>query len=133
MAFVQDPIADLLTRIRNAQLARHAQIVVPGSKIKFEIAKILAKHGYVESAKWVEEGYQGQLHVALRYDEHNHPVIRSLRRISKPSRRVYVGVGEIPEILNGLGIAILSTSHGVMSDREARVANVGGELLCSVY
>lgn len=133
MAFVNDPIADLLTRIRNAQTAGHAEAVVPGSKIKFEITKLLAQYGYVESTQWLEEGYQGKIRVVLKYDDKNEPIIRSLRRISKPSRRVYVGVGDIPEVLNGLGIAILSTSKGLMTDREARAGNVGGELLCSVY
>ncbi len=133
MAFVNDPIADLLTRIRNAQLARHAEAVVPGSKIKLEMAKLLAKHGYIESATWVEEAPQGKISLKLRYDDRNRPVIRSIERVSKPSRRVYVGVQEIPQVLNGLGIAILSTSQGLLTDREARAANTGGELLCTVY
>lgn len=133
MAFVNDPIADLLTRIRNAQTARHADVVLPGSKIKLEVAKRLAQYGYVESVQWIEEGYQGQIRIVLKYDNNNEPIIRDLRRISKPSRRVYVGVQDIPQVLNGLGIAILSTSRGVMSDREARTNHIGGELLCSVY
>ena len=133
MAFVTDPIADLLTRIRNAQTAHHAETVVPGSKIKLEIAKLLANYGYVEAVQWLEEGYQGKIKIELKYDDNNDPIIRSLRRISKPSRRVYVGASEIPNVLNGLGISILSTSRGVMTDREARASNVGGELLCTVY
>lgn len=133
MAFVNDPIADLLTRIRNAQTARHADVVLPGSKIKLEVAKRLAQYGYVESVQWIEEGYQGQIRIVLKYDNNNEPIIRELRRISKPSRRIYVGVQDIPQVLNGLGIAILSTSRGVMSDREARANHIGGELLCSVY
>lgn len=133
MAFVTDPIADLLTRIRNAQTARHADVVLPGSKIKLEVAKRLAQYGYVESVQWIEEGYQGQIRIVLKYDNNSEPIIRDIRRISKPSRRVYVGVQDIPQVLNGLGIAILSTSRGVMSDREARTNHIGGELLCSVY
>jgi small subunit ribosomal protein S8 len=133
MAKVTDPISDLLTRIRNGQMARHAQVSIPGSKLKFEITKILAQTGYVESTQWVDEGPQGQIRVKLRYDSNNKPIIRSIKRVSKPSRRIYVGVDEIPEVLNGLGISILSTSRGLLTDRQARAANVGGELLCSVY
>ena len=133
MAHITDPIADLLTRIRNAQLARHAEVTIPGSRIKYAVAKLLADNGYVESAQWIEEGPQGTIRVALRYDDDNKPLIQSLKRISRPSRRVYVGVQEIPPVLNGLGMSILSTSRGVISDRDARAANVGGELLCSVY
>ncbi len=133
MAFVTDPISDLLTRIRNAQLARHAYAEIPGSKIKYEITKILEKHGYVESTQWLDEGYQGKIRVGLRYDEQNAPIIHKIERVSRPSRRVYVGVGEIPSVLNGMGIAILSTSHGLVTGKEAKAANVGGELLCTVY
>lgn len=133
MAKLTDPISDLLTRIRNAQLARHAQLELPGSKIKYEITKILQKHGYVESTQWVDEGPQGKIRVGLRYDAQSAPIIKKLKRVSRPSRRIYVGVGEIPAVLNGLGIAILSTSRGLLTDREARAANVGGELLCTVY
>lgn len=133
MAFITDPIADLLTRIRNAQMAGHASVKVPGSKIKFEIVKILQRYGYVAETTWHNEGHQGVIEVTLKYDTANRAMIRSLDRISKPSRRVYVGVNEVPSVLNGLGIAILSTSKGVLSDRDARAANVGGELICSVY
>lgn len=133
MTYVTDPVADLLTRIRNAQLAGHADLVMPGSKLKLAVAKLLADNGYVDSVQWIEEAPQGRLRVTLRYDNNNKPMIRSIKRVSKPSRRVYVGVGEIPSVLNGLGIAILSTSRGVLTDKEARAANVGGELLCTVY
>lgn len=133
MAKVTDPISDLLTRIRNGQMARHAQVSIPGSKLKFEITKILAQTGYVDSTQWIDEGPQGTIRVKLRYDSNNQPIIRSIKRVSKPSRRIYVGVAEIPEVLNGLGISILSTSRGLLTDRQARAANVGGELLCSVY
>ncbi len=133
MAKVTDPISDLLTRVRNGQMARHAQVSIPGSKMKFEMTKILSQTGYVESTQWLDEGPQGTIRVKLRYDSNNKPIIRSIKRVSKPSRRVYVGVSEIPEVLNGLGISILSTSRGLLTDRQARAANVGGELLCSVY
>ena len=133
MAFVTDPIADLLTRVRNAQLARHAQAEIPGSKIKYEITKLLQRYGYIESTQWVDEGPQGKIRVGLRYDNENVPIIKRIERVSRPSRRVYVGAGEIPEVLNGMGIAILSTSHGLITDKEARASNVGGELLCTVY
>ncbi|MEM1347502.1 MAG: 30S ribosomal protein S8 [Myxococcota bacterium] len=133
MANVTDPVSDLLTRIRNAQMASHAQTEVPGSKVKFEIAKILVRQGYLEATQWVDEGPQGKIQITLKYDRNNVPMIRHLKRISKPSRRVYVGVSEIPEVLNGLGTAILSTSRGLLTGREARAANVGGEVLCSVY
>lgn len=128
-----DPIADLLTRIRNGQMAEHAKVTIPGSKIKFAISQILEKYGYIKSTTWVDEGYQGQIVVELGYDSKNVPLIREIKRISKPSRRVYVGVDEIPQVLNGLGLAMLSTSKGVISGREAKAANLGGELLCTVY
>jgi small subunit ribosomal protein S8 len=133
MGVVQDPIADLLTRIRNGQMAGHAEVVVPASKIKFEIAKILKNYGYVADVSRIDEGPQGTIAITLKYDRNNEAVIRDLKRVSKPSRRVYVRVDEIPQVLNGLGVAILSTSKGVLGDREARAANVGGELLCTVY
>ena len=128
-----DPIADMLTRVRNAQMAHHAKVEVPGSKIKFAVSEILEKYGYIKSTQWVDEGYQGKLVMELAYDKNNVPHIRDIKRVSKPSRRLYVGVDEIPKVLNGLGIAVLSTSKGVMTGREATAANVGGELLCTVY
>lgn len=133
MGVVQDPIADLLTRIRNGQMAGHAQVLVPASKIKFEIAKILKAYGYIADTQRVEAGPQGQIEITLKYDRNNEAVIRNIKRVSKPSRRVYVSVDEIPQVLNGLGVAVLSTSKGVLGDREARAAHVGGELLCTVY
>ncbi|MBA2662490.1 MAG: 30S ribosomal protein S8 [Bradymonadaceae bacterium] len=133
MATLTDPIADLLTRIRNAQMAGHAKVVVPASKIKFEIAKILGSYGYIGEARWQGEGPQAVIELDLKYDRQNVGMIRSIKRISKPSRRVYVSVNEIPNVLNGLGLAILSTSRGILGDREARTTNVGGELLCTVY
>jgi small subunit ribosomal protein S8 len=133
MAYTTDPIADLLTRIRNAQLAQHAVTEVPASKVKYEIAKLLADNGYVRSVKLVEEKPQSKLRIELAYDDKQNPLIHEIKRVSKPSRRVYVGAQEIPRVLNGLGLAVLSTSRGVLTDRQARAANVGGELLCTVY
>ena len=133
MANVNDPIADFMSQIRNAQMADHAEVDVPGSKFKFQIAKIMEQQGYVESAEWVEEGPQGKVRITLRYDENEEPIIRGMERVSKPSRRVYVGADEVPKVLNGLGVAVLSTSHGVVSDRQARRANVGGEVVCKIF
>jgi small subunit ribosomal protein S8 len=133
MGVVQDPIADLLTRIRNGQMAGHAQVLVPASKIKFEIAKILKAYGYIVDTRRIDEGPQGQIEITLKYDRNNEAVIRNIKRVSKPSRRVYVSVDDIPQVLNGLGVAVLSTSKGVLGDREARAAHVGGELVCTVY
>lgn len=133
MANVNDPIADMLTRLRNAQMARHARVNMPGSKMKLAIAKILKDLGYVGEVEWLQHGPQGEIVIELKYDRDNEPMIRHLKRVSKPSRRVYVGAQEIQPVLNGLGAAILSTSRGVLSDDAARAANVGGELLCTVY
>ncbi len=128
-----DPIADMLTRIRNGQMARYAKVEIPGSKMKLAVGKILEKYGYVKSTSWSDEGHQGTITVELAYDNDQVPHIRKIQRVSKPSRRVYVGVDDIPQVLNGLGIAIMSTSKGVITCREARAANVGGEVICTVY
>lgn len=133
MATLTDPIADLLTRIRNAQQAGHAKTTLPASKIKFEISKILKEYGYITETRLVGEGPTRVIELELKYDRQNVGMIREIKRISKPSRRKYVSVQEIPNVLNGLGLAILSTSHGILGGREARAANVGGELLCTVY
>lgn len=133
MAVIQDPLADMLTRVRNGQTAGHAHVIIPGSKLKLAVAKILSQYGYVGNVEWLDEGPQGAVKVELRYDDNGRGLIQDLRRVSKPSRRRYVGAGDIPPVLNGLGIAVLSTSRGVISDREARAENVGGELLCTVY
>lgn len=133
MANTNDSVSDFLTRIRNAQIANHATVSIPGSKLKLALAELMTKYGYVASAEWADEGPQGRIDVTLKYDDHGEPIITSLKRVSKPSRRVYVKVDEIPKVLNGLGIAVLSTSKGVLSDREARAAKVGGELLCEIY
>ena len=128
-----DPIADLLTRIRNAVQAGHGSLVVPRSKMKLAIVKILKDEGFVEGYVEVENGPQGQIKVFPRYDESNKGVIRGLSRISKPSRRSYVGKNDIPRVRNGLGVAILTTPRGVLTDRQARQAGVGGEVLCYVW
>lgn len=129
-----DPIADYLTRIRNAVMAKHRVVEIPASNLKREITKILHEKGYILSYKFDEDNKQGMIRIALKY----HPVskasaIKSITRISKPGLRKYAGAGEIPRVLNGLGVAILSTSKGVMTDKEARKEHVGGEVLCYVY
>jgi len=129
-----DPIADLLTRIRNAQQARHARVSIPKSKIKTQIVKILKHEGFLEG--YIEEptlDSQGVLKVFLRYDDASNGVIRGLTRISKPGRRVYVGRDDLPRVRSGLGIAILTTSKGIITDRQARQGGVGGEVLCHVW
>jgi small subunit ribosomal protein S8 len=129
-----DPIADFLTRIRNAQSAGHKVVTIPSSKIKKEITKILFDQGYILSYKFEKEGVREFIKIALKYDkDYNLPVIKKLIRVSKPGLRKYVSVNEIPKVINGLGIAILSTSKGVMTDKQARKENVGGEVLCYVY
>lgn len=133
MSNITDPIADMLTRIRNGQHAKHQFVRVPGSKMKLAVAEILKKYGYIENVKWRDEGPQGAIDVELKYDRDDKAIITNIKRVSKPSRRVYVGSQEIPPVLNGLGISILSTSKGIVSDREAKAQNVGGELICTVY
>lgn len=128
-----DPIADLLTRIRNAQRARHAQTEIPFSGVKAEIARVLKDEGYLDDVRTLEDGAKQRLRVALRYTDDGRPMLTGIERVSKPGRRVYAGAGEIPPVLGGLGICILSTSQGVMSDREARRLHVGGELICNVW
>lgn len=129
-----DPIADFLTRIRNAQKAHHKVVEAPASNIKKEIAKVLYDKGYILSYKFVEEGPQGKVLVALKYNPVNKvAAIKCIKRVSTPGLRKYVSSKELPRVLNGLGIAIISTSQGVMSDKEARANNLGGEVLCHVY
>lgn len=129
-----DPIADYLTRLRNAIKAQHRVVEVPASNLKKEITKILFDKGYILNFKFVEEGPQGTIKIALKYDPVNKVnAIKKLQRVSTPGLRKYVGHKEMPRVLNGLGIAILSTSKGVMTDKEARSQNVGGEVLCYVY
>jgi small subunit ribosomal protein S8 len=129
-----DPIADYLTRIRNAILAKHRVVDIPASNIKRDITRILFDKGYILNYKFEEEGPQGNIKIALKYHpETKHPAIKKIERISKPGLRKYTGKNSLPRVLNGLGIAILSTSQGVMSDKEARQKNIGGEILCYVY
>ncbi|MEQ1564086.1 MAG: 30S ribosomal protein S8 [Myxococcota bacterium] len=128
-----DPIADMLTRIRNAQLAGHAQLVFPRSNLKVEIAKILSTEGFIEGFVEEAQGAQGALKLFLKYDNANKGTIRGIRRVSRPSRRVYVGKEEVPRVRNGLGIAILTTPRGVLTDAQARRAGVGGEVICHVW
>ncbi|RLB42700.1 MAG: 30S ribosomal protein S8 [Deltaproteobacteria bacterium] len=128
-----DPIADMLTRIRNAQRAAHESVDIPSSKMKVNIAKVLKSEGYIKNFRVMPDGKQGILRIFLKYDEQGRPVIEGLKRISKPSRRVYAGYDEIPKVLNGFGISIVSTSKGIMADKKARKMKVGGEILCAVW
>jgi len=129
-----DPIADFLTRLRNAIQAGHKVVEIPGSNEKREMTKILKDKGYILNYKFVDGNYQGVIKIALKYNaETGVPAIKELKRVSKPGLRQYAGVSDIPRVLNGLGIAIISTSQGVMTDKEARQKNVGGEVLCYIY
>ena len=132
MAASTDPIADLLTRIRNGIRARHQRADMPASKLKVEIARILKEEGYIANFKIAEEGKKKILKVFLRYDAEGESVISVIQRVSRPGRRVYVGAMEIPKVLGGLGINILTTPRGVMTGKSARKSRVGGELLCTV-
>jgi small subunit ribosomal protein S8 len=128
-----DPIADLLTRIRNGVHARKEQVDVPWSKVKARLIEVLAAEGYLKEYSTVEQDGHRMLRVWLKYDSRNQPVITGLKRVSRPSLRVYLGASEIPPIRGGLGVSILSTPGGIVTDREARKRNMGGELLCSVW
>ena len=129
-----DPIADMLTRIRNANTAKHDTVDVPASKIKTEIARILLDEGYIKAYEIVEDGVVKTIHITLKYGaDKNQKVISGLKRISKPGLRVYAGVENMPKVLGGLGIAIISTNKGIVTDKEARAMNVGGEVLAFVW
>ena len=130
---VTDPIADMLTRIRNASAARHKELTVPSSRMKREIARILTEEGFIESFETQPDPVQDRLVLRLKYVEGRTPVVAGLKRISKPGLRVYARKTEIPRVLGGLGLAILSTSHGVMTGSDARKQNLGGEVLCYVW
>lgn len=130
---VTDPVADLLTRIRNGQRAQHKFVDVPASKLKRAITQILVDKGYVRKYVDVEDNKQGLIRIYLKYDREGQPAIQALKRISKPGLRTYTSADSLPRVLNGLGIAILSTSKGLMTDKEARMANVGGEVLAHVW
>jgi len=128
-----DPIADMLTRIRNASSAKHETVNVPTSNIKKAIANILLEEGYIKKLEYIEDGVQGQMKITLKYDDNDEQVIAGIKRISKPGLRIYASSDEVPKVLNGLGIAIISTSKGVMTDKLARKNGVGGEVLCYVW
>ncbi len=128
-----DPIADMLTRIRNANIVYRDQVEVPGSKLKRAIAEILKEEGFIRDYQWVDDGKQGVIRLFLKYGPNRTRVISGIVRVSKPGRRVYVGKNRVPRVRNGLGIAILSTPRGLMVDRKARQAGVGGEVLCYVW
>jgi small subunit ribosomal protein S8 len=130
---MNDPIADMLTRVRNALHAGHRRVDVPLSRMKMEIAKKLVDAHFIDSVKVIDDGRQGFIRLYLKYTPDGKPVIRELRRVSRPGRRAYVGRTEIPRLRGGLGLAILSTSHGILTDREARAAGVGGELIAIVH
>ena len=130
---ITDPIADMLTRIRNANSARHETVDVPASNMKKSIAQILLDEGYIKSFQLIDDGTQGVIRITLKYNAGKERVITNLRRVSKPGLRVYAGADDLPKVLRGLGIAIVSTSKGVMTDKAARAAHVGGEVLAFVW
>ena len=133
MAMVTDPVADLLTRIRNGSLAEHEKVDIPSSKLKVRLAEILKEEGFIKNFRFIEDKHQGVLRVYLKYGPGQERVISGLRRVSKPGKRHYVGADRIPTVLGGMGVAILSTPRGVLTDRESRKAKVGGEVLCYVW
>ena len=130
---ITDPIADMLTRIRNAGSAKHDTVDIPASKMKKAIAEILLEEGYIRSFQLIDDGTQGVIRVTLKYLPGKEKAIQGLRRVSKPGLRVYAGADELPKVLRGLGIAIISTSKGIMTDKKARAAHVGGEVLAFVW
>lgn len=130
---LSDPIADMLTRIRNAGKAKFNSVDIPGSKMKSELAKVLKSEGYIRNFKFIKDGKQGILRVYLKYDTRQTHTIIELKRISKPSKRMYLKAKDVQPVYNGMGIAILSTSKGIMADKTARIENVGGEILCTVW
>ncbi len=129
-----DPIADYLTRVRNSLMARHRIVDVPASALKKRITEILYEQGYIDKYKFEDqEGGQGNIKIALKYDKENAPVIKDLKRVSTPGKRRYVAVDDLPRVMNGLGIAIISTSKGVVTNKQAKELNAGGEVICEVY
>ncbi len=130
---ITDPIADMLTRIRNANNQRHATVDIPASNMKKAIAQILLDEGYVKNVEYIEDGTQGVIRVTLKYAENKQKVLTGLKRVSKPGLRIYAAKEELPQVLKGLGIAIISTSKGIMTDKEARRQNVGGEVLAFIW
>jgi len=130
---MSDPIADMLTRIRNANVVRHETVEMPASKVKKQIAEILKREGFIRDAEYIEDNKQGMIRIFLKYGPNNERVITGLKRISKPGLRVYTKSTEIPRVLGGLGIAIISTSQGIVTDKEARQSKSGGEVVCYVW
>jgi small subunit ribosomal protein S8 len=130
---ITDPIADMLTRIRNAGKAKFNSVDIPGSKLKAEMARVMKEQGYIRNHKFIKDGKQGILRVYLKYADDQAHVIQELQRISKPSRRVYVGADDVKAVYNGMGVAVLSTSKGIMTDKQARKEHVGGEILCTIF
>ena len=130
---ITETVADLLTRIRNANSAKHETVDVPASNMKKAISQILLEEGYIKSIQVIEDGKQGTIHITLKYGENKTPVIQGLRRVSKPGLRIYTNVEDMPKVLKGLGIAILSTNKGIMTDKQARKENVGGEVLAFIW
>jgi len=128
-----DPISDMLTRVRNASQALHDRVEVPASKVKVELARVLHEEGFIRSYRIIEDNKQGIIRIYLKYSETEERVISGIKRISKPGRRVYVNKSLLPRVLGGLGVAVISTSQGVMTDRTCRKSNVGGEVLCHVW
>ncbi len=130
---LSDPIADMLNRVRNAGKAKFNSLDIPGSKIKTEIARVLKREGYIRNYKFIKDNKQGILRIYLKYDRNQKSAIYFLKRVSKPSRRVYVKSDDVQPIFNGTGISIISTSRGIMTDKEARASKVGGEILCNIW
>ena len=128
-----DPIADMLTRIRNANQNKSVDVIIPASKIKLDILNVIKNEGYIEEVEFVEDGKQGAIKVTLKYTEKKERVIKGIKRISKPGLRVYAKATEMPKVLNGLGVAVVSTSNGVMTDREARHQHLGGEVIAYIW
>ncbi|MDR1774801.1 MAG: 30S ribosomal protein S8 [Clostridioides sp.] len=128
-----DPIADMLTRIRNANIVKHETVDIPASKMKKEIARILLEEGFIRGYDVIEDGKQGLIRIQLKYSQDGERVIQGLKKISKPGMRVYAASAELPKVLNGLGISIISTSKGIITDKKARKENVGGEVICYVW
>lgn len=128
-----DPIADMLIRIKNALSARHKTVVVPASKLKLAIVHVLKNEGYIEDFIYIDEKPQAKIQIQLKYDENKRPVISGVKRVSKPGRRIFMGYKELPKVMNGLGIAIVSTSQGIMTDHEARRRKIGGEVICEIW
>lgn len=133
MAVVTDTIADMLTRIRNANSMRYTEVKIPASKLKLELARILKEEGFIKDYKLLDENVQGIISINLKYGQKKEKVITGLKRISKPGLRVYAKAEEVPKVLNGLGIAIISTSKGIMTDKQARKENLGGEVLAYIW